>query len=125
MALAFGKDEQGGRTLPWWQCRQRTVNLDLPFDRCCRRHLDFDFWPTSRLASFVEETARGDGPEPSGEARIAAPLAALSPGNQQRILCQVIGLVLREPSQVPPETRLVLAHERGEGGEVAPRRPAD
>jgi len=76
-------------------------------------------------AAAVKESASRDRPKPSREAALAAPLAERSPRREQCVLGYVVSLVARQSACEAAKLRFVLAHQCGEGGKVALRRPSD
>jgi len=71
----------------------------------------------------IEIAARGDAPQPSCKATIAAPLAQRPPSREQCILRNIVAFVAGKPPRIAAKARFMRAHQRAEGDEVAPGRP--
>lgn len=132
MAMAFGKNQQGGSTLALGQCGERPVDRDALCDivagqaaialvqaREGVRHR------ATAPPTAIEETPRRDGSQPSRKAAVAAPLADRMPRCKQGLLRQIVTVVPRQSPQVAPQGRFVGADQHGERSEVLPRRAPD
>ena len=129
MAMALAEYQQCGRSLARAERGERSIKRQPPLGDVVALALS-DLVETGERHFRrgrplpIEKSARGDAPKPAAEAAFAAPLGQRPPRAQQGVLRDVVSLVAGQAAGVTTQRRFMRAHQRAEGGEVAPRSPA-